>query len=206
MNPKTKTDIKIPNDLLEKQWFVLRKNKKYGPFKYLDVIKMLNSKSLFDYDYIWNKNFKSWNKISDLQAFSSYYVNQIKNSYLPELGNIFFRRKYKRVKYNAKVFIHNNEQFWTGTGHDLSPAGASVTLNNKFGEDELLPGDILNIHFKSGSKNLPNFNAKCEIVSKWYKNKEFRDSPLCYSFKFKSINKEVQDFLTKICSEDQLAA
>ena len=105
MNPKTKTDIKIPNDLLEKQWFVLRKNKKYGPFKYLDVIKMLNSKSLFDYDYIWNKNFKSWNKISDLQAFSSYYVNQIKNSYLPELGNIFFRRKYKRVKYNAKVFI-----------------------------------------------------------------------------------------------------
>ncbi len=205
MNPKMKTEVKIPKDLMDKEWFILRKNKKYGPFKYLDIIKMLNSSSLFDYDFIWNKDFKSWNKISDLKAFSSYYINQVKTNYLPELGNIFFRRKHKRIKFDSKVFIHDNEKHWTGIGNDLSPGGTSVTISSSFGEVELLPGDIVNIHFKQ-TRNIPSFNAKAEIVSKWYKNKEFRDSPLCYSFKFNSINKKIEDYLTQICNEDQKAA
>ncbi len=205
MNPNTKSNIKIPKDLMEKEWFILRKNKKYGPFKYLDVIKMLNSSSLFEYDFIWNKDFKSWNKISDLKAFSSYYINQVKATYLPELGNIFFRRKHRRIKYNSKVFLHDNERHWTGSGNDLSPGGTSVTINSSFGEVELLPGDIVNIHFKAQG-NIPTFNVKAEIVSKWYKNKEFKDSPLCYSFKFNSINKNIEDFLTQLCADEQKAA
>ncbi len=204
INPKTKSDIKIPKDLLEKEWFVLRKHKKHGPFKYLDVIKMLGTNSLFDHDYIWNRDFKSWNKISDLKAFSSYYINQVKHTYLPELGNIFFRRKHNRIPYSAKVFVHNNETFWTGTGNDLSPAGTSITMECK-GDVKLLPGDTVNLHFKS-EKNIPTFNVKAEIVSKWYKDQNFNNSPLCYSFKFNNINKNIEDFLSQLCSEEHKAA
>lgn len=203
MSGQTDLSLKVPKSFLEKDWYILRGKKKHGPFKYLDVVKMLNKKSLADHDMIWNKDFKSWNKISDLQAFSSYYINQVRQSYLPELGNIFFRRKFARKKISGKSFLHLNEDYWTGHLNEISPSGVSITMQQT--DANLVPGDIVNLHIRP-NENCEAFNTKSEIVSKWYRDKNFAQSPLCLSFKFNSIKDKDKKHLEIFCGENKIAA
>lgn len=172
----------------EGEWFVLKGENKYGPFPFLDMVKMLQEKKLFEFDYVWNLKMDGWKRVADVPEFQPKQIRDLKNSGKP-VGDVFFRRRHARVDYGASILIHNKKEVWKGQSLEVSPGGAGVVLDS----DQILVGEQLFLHFKAGD-GVPPFNATCEIVSKHPHGK----SQTRYGVKFVQISQSVQRAIKKL--------
>ncbi len=174
-----------------KEWFVLKGENKFGPFAYTDVIKMLQQGVIFEFDFAWYSGLDTWKRIAELEAYSKDNVRALKDTVLPEIREVFFRRRHKRVQYGGTILIHDNKSVWKGKAVEVSEGGAGIVMENSL----CVPGQQLYLHFKPGD-GVPPFNAICEIVSKDYVG-DVRDpkSPIKYGLRFKTLSAETQKFL-----------
>lgn len=192
--PKVKAVAGVPahmNEFMSREWYVLKGENKFGPFAYTDVIKMLQQGVIFEFDFAWYNGLDTWKRIAELDAFSKENVRSLKETVLPEIREVFFRRRHKRVNYGGTCLIHDNKTVWKGKGVEISEGGAGIIMENSL----CVPGQQLYLHFKPGD-GVPPFNAICEIVSKDYVG-DIRDpkAPVKYGLKFKTISAETQKFL-----------
>lgn len=192
--PKVTTSANVPSHLQEfmaKEWFVLKGENKFGPFAYTDVIKMLQQGVIFEFDFAWYAGLETWKRIAELEAFNKDNVRALKDTVLPEIRDVFFRRRHKRVQYGGTILIHDNKSVWKGKAVEVSEGGAGVIMENAM----CTPGQQLYLHFKPGD-GVPPFNAICEVVSKDYVS-DIRNpkAPVKYGLKFKTISAETQKFL-----------
>lgn len=170
----------------DKEWFVLKAENKYGPFSMLEIIRMLQEKNIFEYDYVWHQAMTTWKRIAEVDEFKPEKIRALKESGSSEVQEIFFRRRHARAEYGASILVHNNKKVWKGESLELSSGGAGLVIENQ----EFNPGQTLFLHFKPGD-GVPPFNAICTVVSK--------QMPLPgrtavrYGVKFTSINRNVQD-------------
>ena len=170
------------------EWFVLRGDNKYGPFQFLELVKLLQSKDLYEFDFVWNKEMSSWMRVADMEEFKPEKIKRLKLSGMAIDKEIFFRRKHGRAHIDGSILLHNNKEVWKGKSVEISAGGAGVILPSS----EVQVGQDLFLHFKAG-KGVPPFNAVCKIVSKSeMKNKEYR-----YGVKFTSISQSVQVAIKK---------
>ncbi len=169
----------------EKEWFTLKGENKYGPFSFVDVVKMLQEKSLFEFDFIWNNTMSAWKRVSEVQEFGAEKIKALKESGLAEVSEVFFRRRHARASYGASLVIHNNKTVWRGQSIELSSGGAGIIIENT----ELEPGQTLFLHFKAGD-GVPPFNAICSVVSKNVMSGKKREAK--YGVKFTSISQTIQ--------------
>jgi len=169
----------------EKEWYALRGDNKYGPFSHLELLKMLQEKQIFEYDYIWNVRLSNWKRLAECEEFKPDKVKALQESGHPELSEVFFRRRHARANYGASLVVHNNRQVWRGESMEISSGGCGLMIEN----GQLEPGQNLFLHFKAGD-GVPPFNAICEIVSK---QPPKNGQPWCrYGVKFTSISRQVQ--------------
>jgi hypothetical protein len=184
--------------LKQQEFYILKWDNKYGPFSYLEVIKMLQSKSVFEFDYIWKPGQENWMRIADMQEFEPSKIHALfEKSEDPEIKNIFFRRRHERVNFNGSIIIHDNEKVWKGEAIEISEGGAGIVIHNAM----INPGEKIYLHFKPGDA-VPPFNAICEVVSKKFsKDLEDRNSPVKYGVKFLKINSAslglIKDYIKK---------
>lgn len=179
------------------EWFVLRGENKFGPFAYPDVIKMLQQGAVYEFDFAWCEGMPGWERIAQLQDFSKEALQKLKESSMPELSEVFFRRRHRRIKYGGTILIHDNKKVWKGTGVEISEGGAGVIMENAM----VLPGQELFLHFKPGD-GVPPFNALCEVVSKQFvKNISDPKAPIKYGLKFKNINTDTQNLLKEFAAK-----
>lgn len=145
---------------LENSWYILKGEEKFGPFAYLDLVRMLQEKSLEEYDYVWQEQMASWIRVSDCEDFSSEKLKAMMIS--PDTGEsqVFFRRRFARAPYTSSLVIHNNLRIWKGESFQISAGGAGLVIENS----KLAKGDEIYLHFKPGLK-VPPFNSQCEIVA-----------------------------------------
>lgn len=185
--PVVAAESKPPSDAAE--WYVLRDENKYGPFLYLELIKMLQEKKLLEFDYVWNRQkMESWKRISEVEDFQEDKIRQIKTTGGPELKDVFYRRRHGRARYGASILLHNNKEVWQGKSMEVSSGGAGLLINS----DEIQVGQNLFLHFKAGD-GVPPFNAVCVIVSKAVvKGKGVR-----YGIRFTSISQSIQQAIKK---------
>lgn len=171
------------------EWYVLRDENKYGPFLYLELIKMLQEKKLFEFDYIWNRQkMESWMRISEVADFHPDKIRQVKETSGETAKDIFYRRRHGRAKYGASILLHNNKEVWHGHSMEVSAGGAGVVIDS----DAIQVGQSLFLHFKAGD-GVPPFNAVCVIVSKaTSKGKSVR-----YGVRFTSISQSIQQAIKK---------
>jgi hypothetical protein len=174
--------VKI-NSNQDKEWFVLKGENKYGPFGYLELVKMLQEKNLYDYDYIWNAAMVGWKRVSDCEDFSMDKIRALHSSKNPESEEIFYRRRHERVKYGASVLVHNSKSVWKGLSVELSSGGAGLIIDNQ----SLELGHNLFLHFKVGDE-VPPFNAICSVVSK----QVGENNQVKYGVKFTNISRDVK--------------
>lgn len=178
----------------EKEWFILKGDNKYGPFPFLELLKMLQEKSLFEFDYVWNVKFSNWKRVSECEEFRPEKVKALKDSGHAEVEEVFFRRRHARASYGASLVVHDNKKVWKGESLEISPGGCGLVIDNS----GLEPGQNLFLHFKAGD-GVPPFNAICQIVSKH--SSEPGQQWVRYGVKFTSISRQVQlaikDFTTK---------
>lgn len=176
------------------EWFLLREDKKLGPFTYLGMIKMLQERQAYEFDFVWNDKMAKWTRIAELREFSpEKMVAMIK-----ENKEAFLKREHRRVNYKSDIMVSDSAELFSGTYLQLSEGGARV----KIAYSMLAPGDKVVIHHK-GNDDLPAFNAACEIVNKSYsqtiRNKK---QEVEYIVKFMHLNdtakKSICDLTKKI--------
>ncbi len=191
---KNKKDLEFQNLA---QWHVLRGETKSGPFSYLEVISMLQGKDVFEFDYIWKKDMKNWERIALLEEFSSEAIGHLKKNEDIEVKDVFHRRRHLRTAFQERALVHNNKCFWNGKGIEISSGGAGIIMENA----TLQPKDVLFIHFVP-SGEIPAFNAICEVVGKQYVDGvEKKDEPIRYDVKFTGLDikarKNISVFINK---------
>lgn len=184
------------------EWFILKGENKFGPFAFTDVIKMLQQKLIFEFDYVWKKGMKAWVRIADMTAFQYENIKKLQETLMPEIQEIFFRRRHRRVKYGATILIHDNQSVWKGHGVEISQGGAGIVMDNAM----IVPGQKLYLHFKPGD-GVPPFNAVCEVVSKKYdENVKEKNSCVLYGVKFTNISEDTQGLLKEFAEAGEDAA
>lgn len=170
------------------EWFVMKGEHKFGPFTPADVIKMLQDKVIFPFDFIWHQGLKDWTRLAETQEFNP---EQIKATF--EKGGkakeIFQPRKFKRQPYSGRVILHDNLKLWKGEGFEISKGGVGILMKNEI----VVPGQQLNVHFGAHGE-WPAFNAVCEVVSKKFVND---GSPVEYGLRFLNLSQEGQEYFNK---------
>lgn len=183
---------------LNEQWFLLR-DKKYGPFTYFDLIKMLQEQNVFEYDFVWNKSMDQWKKISEIEGFDPQQIIGLKQkNKIQNIVKLFFRRKFKRVSYSSSIIVHNNKKVYKGNSLEICMGGAGITIETA----ELKKGEEIYIHFKP-SEDTPAFNVLCEIVNK---SKDNSQNTFRYGVKFLEINESTKEDLKKHIYKNNQAA
>ncbi len=158
------------------EWFVLKGENKFGPFSYTDVVKMLQQKVVFPFDFIWHAGLDSWKRVAELQDFTEEHIRRLFNANSTKQKEVFAERKHPRKKFEGSVIVHDNMTLWKGAGFEISKGGVGVTMKNSM----VVPGQQLFVHFK-GEADFPAFNAVCEVVSKKFVND---DTPIQYGLRF----------------------
>lgn len=148
----------------KRQWFVLKQNNNYGPFSKLDLIQMLQSKTLHEYDFIWHENMTAWKRLAEVQEFSVQEIRLLFDKYAKKKDvsdKVFFRRKYARAKVDSHAIVHDKKKIYKSVGVEISEGGAGLMIE----EGEFEKDQQVYLHFKPAPE-VPAFNAICKIVSK----------------------------------------
>ncbi|KYG62063.1 GYF domain-containing protein [Bdellovibrio bacteriovorus] len=186
-----------PKNLKDKEWFILKEGNNYGPFCRLELVQMLQEKTLFEYDYIWHAKLPAWKRVAEVEEFSSQSIRGMKDSKDADVAEIFFRRRHARASYGASLIVHNNKTVFRGQALEISAGGAGVLIDTP----NLQPGQSLFLHFQPGD-GVPPFNAVCQIVSKQFVKDAAPDSEsVKYGVKFttlsQSVRESIKNFTTK---------
>jgi hypothetical protein len=170
------------------EWFLLKGEHRFGPFSYSDLVKMLQQKAAFPFDFTWHAGMNTWKRIAELEDFQPERIRSlfVQTASKKTAGaEVFAQRKFPRQRFNGRVLIHDNTKLWKGEGFEISQGGVGITMSNAL----VAPGQQLIVHFKS-EEGFPSFNAVCEVVSKKFVND---NSPIQYGLKFLTLSQEVQE-------------
>lgn len=189
--------VDLKNGMKDKEWFILKEGNNYGPFSQLELIQMLQEKTLFEHDYIWHAKLPAWKRVAEVEEYSPDKIRQMKTSSDVDIAEIFFRRRHARASYGASLIVHNNKTVFRGKALEISAGGAGVLIDNP----NLQPGQSLFLHFQPGN-GVPPFNAVCQIVSKQFvKDPSSGVDPVKYGVKFttlsQSVRESIRNFTTK---------
>lgn len=169
------------------EWFVLKGENRFGPFAYADVVRMLQQKIVFPFDFIWHAGMNDWRRVTELTEFSEATMRALVQQ--GGLDGVFMKRQFKRHSFAGRVIIHDNFKVWTGEGFEISQGGVGIRLVNAL----IVPGQQVTVHF-NGQGQWPAFNALCEVVSKKFVNEK---APTEYGLRFISMSQDVQDEFKK---------
>ncbi|PIS11130.1 MAG: hypothetical protein COT73_05605 [Bdellovibrio sp. CG10_big_fil_rev_8_21_14_0_10_47_8] len=193
--PQAQTQ-KSPRPNSAEEWFVLRGDNKYGPFVYLDLVKMLQEKTLQEFDFIWNVTMQGWTRVSETAEFQADKIKALREKGEAKESAIFFRRKHARTKVTTSILLHNNKEVWKGQSLELSAGGAGLVIDS----DQIEVGQNLFLHLKAGD-GVPPFNAVCEIVSKQILDGHHGKVAVRYGVRFTKISQTVQQAIKKITDQ-----
>ncbi|MCB0347768.1 MAG: DUF4339 domain-containing protein [Bdellovibrionales bacterium] len=168
----------------ENDWFVLRDQKRFGPYSFLEVIKMLQDQSVKEYDYVWKATMSEWQKVADVEDFSSSAIKMV--SLKEDAPRI--RRRYPRISLGSSLLIHNDQKVWKGESLEIGEGGCKILISSS----SLQVGQSITILFKPNHL-LPPFHAKCEVVSK-----EEKENITHYGVKFLHVEKQVKKAIKQI--------
>lgn len=148
--------------LRDRAWYILKQNDNYGPFSKNEMIQMLQSKTLFEFDFIWKQSLVSWKRLSEVDDFTPEEVRKVYEQVAPLADNdVFFRRRHARTEYDCSLILHDQKKVFKGKSLEISEGGAGIVIENV----EFKLEQQLYLHFRPGSQ-VPAFNAICRIVSK----------------------------------------
>lgn len=181
-------DTKKTKDVLDpvkdRAWYILKQNNNYGPFSQSEMIQMLQSKTLFEFDFIWKKGLESWKRLADVTDFSQDNIKELYQTFSQDPNSeMFFRRRHARADFQSSLIIHDRQRVFKAHSLEISAGGAGLVIENvNFNVDH-----ELYLHF-CPSEHVPAFNTQCRIVSR---------SGNKYGVQFSGITTTVKDSISK---------
>jgi hypothetical protein len=187
------TREKSEHDITE--WFVLKGENRFGPFDYAEVVRMLQEKAVFNFDYAWHSGLSGWKRLADIAEFQEHAIRQFLNE--KQAKGVFTERKHPRLEHSGQLIVHDQTSWWRGEAFEISSGGVGLTMHNSM----MVPGQKVHLHFKPHGK-FPAFNAVGEIVSKKYiENVNKREAPIEYGIRFLTVSGAEKDRLLTILKE-----
>lgn len=178
------------------EWFVLKGELRFGPFSYADMVRMLQEKVIFGFDFGWHGGLSGWKRISDIADFQESAIRNLVKDPKAKRA-IFAERKHSRHPHTGDVIIHDQQNWWKGQAFEISGGGVGIEVENT----TLIPGQQIYLHFKP-FENFPAFNAIGEIVSKRYvEDIKSASMPLRYGVRFVSVSGTGKEKLFAILEE-----
>ncbi len=162
---KSSLNQKIVNDpVRDRSWYILKQENNYGPFSQLEMIQMLQSKTLFEFDFVWRHGLDSWKRLAEVPEYNTNKIREIYNQLegTPSSNDkeIFFRRKHARARYGSSLLLHDRKKLFKGQSFEISAGGAGFISE----EVDFELDKQIYLHFKP-SEHVPAFNAICKVVS-----------------------------------------
>ena len=172
--PITSSEVQVCNE-----WHILKGETQYGPYTYEEMIGMSQNGLVFGFDYIWAPHVESWTAMADVPEFSRERLALLADKNPTEKN--FSRREHERVTCKLPVYVNDQQTMWEGTVENLSEGGALVMMKNPV----LLPGNIINLHFRSMKEGEQSFNCTAQILNKrLVKTRIQHDTGIHYAIKF----------------------
>lgn len=186
----------------DKKWLVLKDDKKFGPFTYLEIVQMLQERTIVEQDTIATIAHQSFRKVKEFEEFSSLKVKQLLSQGDRHVKEVFNRRRFPRAAYDGTLIVHDNKTVFLGQSFQISAGGAGLLIPSQ----ALEPGQTLLLHFHP-TATVPAFNAVAAVISKF--NTEHEDpqtQPHRYGVKFTSLSQTIKDqiysFTSNLKSKD----
>ena len=194
--PVAEATSKETNVLKDREWYILKDGSNLGPFNPLEIVQMLQTKTLFEFDYVWHAKFPAWKRVAEVEEFSTDAIRMMKESPSADVSEVFFRRRHVRAAYGTTLIVHNSKNVFRGSTFEISAGGAGILIENP----NLQPGQSLFLHFQPGD-GVPPFNAVCQIVSKQYTKERVSSSdPVKYGVKFTTLSQSVRESIKNYAS------
>ncbi|MES3038737.1 MAG: GYF domain-containing protein [Bdellovibrionota bacterium] len=168
-----------------KNWYVLQGKTETGPYTYEEVLTQLQSKRLFDHDYVWNAELPFWTQLKDVADFSTErialrFLNDAKEK-------TFERREFPRTPVDMKFYGHNDIYSFEGKIVSLSEKGALAICNTRLVE---IGDPVLLFFFEQPGITAP-FKITANILNKKPTEKvnHFKSlTPYCIGFSLLKTN------------------
>ncbi len=186
---------------MEKKWIIRKDEKQFGPFSYIEVVQMLQERTLREQDMIAMANSNHWKKIKEYEEFSTERIRHLLITGDAQVREIFNRRRYPRVHYDGTLIVHDNKTVFRGQSFQISAGGAGLYIPSQ----GLQPGQTLLLHFHPSS-DVPAFNAVATVVSKIPNSAEAPLQPMRYGVKFTSISQTIKESIYSYTSKKKEAA
>lgn len=175
----------------QEEWFVLKGDHRFGPYEYLELVRLTQEKSLNDWDFVWTKRFPKWVRIATLNEFKPETIQSLRETMSERLGGtlneVFFRRRYARAAFEGSILVHNNQRLFKGKSIEMGAGGISLVLQ----DGDLTVGDKVHVHIKP-SKDTPAFNSSCEVMSRRALSAADSNAQIVFGIKFLEIDERVK--------------
>jgi hypothetical protein len=140
-------------------WFLYRDNTKFGPYRYLELVRLLQTNACGPDDFIWKPGLEDWMRLRQCPEFEEPVLRKM--AHLRSFGaeKIFLQRRFPRVPYQSEVILHDEQRVIFGSALSLSEGGAFLEVS-KLSHSK---GDRIKVHFTPGAVSTP-FNCIAEIT------------------------------------------
>jgi hypothetical protein len=169
-------DLGISNEAI---WFLYRDNTKFGPYRFLELVRLLQTNACSRDDFVWKPGFDDWTRLRACPEFDDPVLKKL--VHLKNFGaeKVFIQRRFPRVPYESEVILHDEKRVIFGAARSLSEGGAFVEVS----KPTHMKGDRIKIHFTPGAVSTP-FNCIAEVTQ------VSKGSPAGYNVKFIYLEEE----------------
>lgn len=182
------------------EWFVQKGTHRYGPFSYLSLVRALQEKAVYEFDFIWTEGMESWVRLAEHEAFQQERIRDLTKD-KSAAASIFTQRAHPRLPFSSEVIVHDDRSAWVGRAFEGSVGGSGLVIENA----ALYPGQTVRLHF-APADGLPAFNVSAEIVNKKFmKTVKGQKTPVQYAVRFIEMDEQVQKRVTEHFSRSQAA-
>ena len=160
-------------------WFLYRDNTKFGPYRYLELVRLLQTNAASQDDFTWKPGFDDWQRIRQCPEFADNVLKRLTHMKHFGVDKVFIQRRFPRVPYQSEVILHDEKSVVFGAAKSISEGGAFLEV----AKATHAKGDRIKIHFTPGGVGVP-FNCIAEITQ------ISKTKPIGYSVKFLYLEEE----------------
>lgn len=169
-------DVGISNEPI---WFLFKDNTKFGPYRYLELVRLLQTNACAPDDFLWKPGFSDWQRLRACPEFSESVLKKMVHLKNISSEKVFVQRRFPRVPYDGEVILHDDNKVLFGEVRSLSEGGAFLEVPKPTHQQ----GDRLKIHFTPGAVKVP-FNCIAEVTQ------VSKSAPAGYNVKFIYLEEE----------------
>ncbi len=178
----------------ESIWFLYKDKEKYGPYRFLEIVQLLQERKCDPADFVWKPGFNDWERIRAVPEFSTEILSRLSNVKTLSgisLETVFIKRQFPRVPYDGEVILHDDKQVVIGSATTISEGGAFVRV----AKPVHARGDRLKLHFSAAGVPVP-FNCIAEVTQ------VCKTEPMGYCLKFIYLEEDDQNRIAQFAQSE----